>query len=502
MAERASKTEAALIEAKRELWYRGCPGDYLRDNEQQQWHKLLWANPAGVVGKVARRRGKSFFAVSECVELALATEGAFIDYLAQTGGAAEGIVRPAIDLMLEFCPAELAPKFYAQAQLWEFPSTGAVLTVSGVDNEQYRRKRGRSSHLVVYDECAFYADLAAVEAVFDAQLLSTGGRRIWISSPPENPGHLFVQRYKAALAEGRAFSSTVYDNPRMSRSQVDSFLSRQASARGQTLEEFKSSTYCRREYFADILAEETKAAIPSFTMERAKAIVGDFQRPQYFDAYVSLDFGWGDGHGALFAVFDFERQQLLVEDAVHVRQATIAKFQAIVKERETALWGVDRFDGSLYGAKDFKESLPDFLRDAIRADAPRQPFVRVGDDQMLLLSELRSHGLAVIPTKKDDKHLRVDAVNNAMARGEILIHSRATKLVEHLYTTTWNNQRTQWERTDTHHGELVDCLVYMYRNLRRHNDPRPPQPMNPWDRFQQRAETTHSLKTLIGLGRR
>lgn len=490
MVELATKSRAVVEESARELWWLGKPGLYLRDQEQSEWHDILWTNKAGAVGKVARRRGKSFFAVTECVETGLSVQGGFIDYLAQTGGAAEGIVGPALEQILEFCPDQLKPKFYAQSQLWEFPSTGTILTISGVDNEQYRRKRGRTSNLVVYDECAFYADLAAVEAVFEAQLMSTKGRSLWISSPPENPGHPFVQRYYAALAEGRSFQSTIYDNPRMSRGQVDAFLATQASIRGQTLDEFRASTYCRREYFGEIVAEETKAAIPSFTQEKAAQIVTQFERPEFFDGYVSVDFGWGDGHGALFAAFDFVNQKLLIEDFFHVRGKTLAEFQQMVKDRETNLWGVTRFEGSLYGAKEFAQHLPDFLKDAIRENAPRQPFVRVGDDQMLLLAELRSHGLAIIPTKKDEKHLAVDAVTQAVARGEILIHPRAGALVHHLHTTTWNNQRTQWERTGDHHGEGVDCLVYLYRNLRKHRDPRPITHKSEWEKWIDKQNNT------------
>jgi hypothetical protein len=40
----------------------------------------------------------------------------------------------------------------------------------------------------------------------------------------------------------------------------------------------------------------------------------------------------------------------------------------------------------------------------------------------------------------------------------------------------WNKQRTEWERTALDHGEGIDCLVYLARNLRWHRDCRPVEP--------------------------
>jgi hypothetical protein len=63
----------------------------------------------------------------------------------------------------------------------------------------------------------------------------------------------------------------------------------------------------------------------------------------------------------------------------------------------------------------------------------------------------------------------------------IRIHRRCVRLIEQLYATVWNRTRSEWERTDKDHGDLVDCLVYLVRMVRWNRDcrPKPPEHMLP-----------------------
>lgn len=477
----------ALAEAKREAWWRGTPSSYLLDDQQLQWHEMLWkvqpGNYAeGTVGKVARRRGKSFFAVTEAAEVCLNNEAFDVDYLAQTSGAAEGIVRPALDLILADCPKPLQPKFYAQDQIWEFPSTGSLIRVSGVDNKQYRRRRGQKSNFVVFDEFGFYLEPEDVEAVFNAQLFTTKGRALYISSPPPNPAHAFVARFYAALADGRAFESSIYDNPRFSRLEIDEFLRSEANLRGMDLEEFVKTTYCRREFFGDIVTEEGRAAVPGYTIERAATIVTPWERPQYRDHYTGLDIGYRDGHGVLFAYWDFRNAKLVIEDELVLRGKTTDELCSRIKEKEVALYGVERFDGTLIGAKDWT-NVPDYVQAHFKATAQQQPYLRVADDNALILADIiQRHGIAFLPTRKDEKAAAVDDLDIAIRRNQIVILPNCKNLHKQLLTTIWDKNRREWERTADGHGELVDVLVYLWRNIQKNKSPEPEAPMGSWEK--------------------
>jgi hypothetical protein len=153
----------------------------------------------------------------------------------------------------------------------------------------------------------------------------------------------------------------------------------------------------------------------------------------------------------------------------------------MVKAREAELWGVSKYDGTLFGARDWGHGLPEYMRREAKEAAPRQPYLRVGDDQMLVLAEVAiAHGMAVLPTKKDNKHMAIDALDSALRRGDIEIRPKAQQLVRQLYTTVWNRQRTEWERGAEGHGELVDCLTYLHRNVSRNIDPRPRKTVDPF----------------------
>ena len=148
-----------------------------------------------------------------------------------------------------------------------------------------------------------------------------------------------------------------------------------------------------------------------------------------------------------------------------------------MKAKETALYGVNSWNGMLLGTDDWRRQfgeLPEYLTKGVIDSAPRQPYLRIGDNAAGLCKEMSlQHGLAMLPTDKHDKALHVDAANQLLGSLRIRIHSRCVRLIEQLYTTVWNKARSEWERTAKDHGDLIDCLVYLLRNVRWHRDCRP-----------------------------
>jgi hypothetical protein len=112
------------------------------------------------------------------------------------------------------------------------------------------------------------------------------------------------------------------------------------------------------------------------------------------------------------------------------------------------------------------------------------------------------HGLAVIPSRNDDKHFAVDAVNQLIASRRLRIHRRCVRLIEQLYSTVWNRNRSEWERTDKDHGDLIDCLVYLCRAVRWHRDCRPAPVLDRGLVEAQRmmmGRNPHNLKAMVKL---
>ena len=464
--------------ARQQLWREGRAAEYLLDEGQREWvAKLDAAPPASwTAWKIARQRGKTFAVLAWLLQR-MGLEGHLSAvYLAQTGGNAAAIVTA----FLKEIEEDLPPEWGVSLKEGELvvTLTGSELVFFGTDNQQYRRRRGRKAKVVLLDEAAFYADLLDVEQVYVPQLQTTGGIGVYLSSPPISPAHPFNLRCRAAMACGRYCHDTFWSNPRINHEHV---IQGEMQRLNLTREELMASTAWRREFQAEDVTEETRAALPVWTEELAKVVVGAWERPAYWDGYQAHDPGiTGDPHASLFAFHDFASNTLTVEDEMELRSAafTTRQWADEVKRKETALYGATAWNGTLIGAKDWAREfgdLPEYAQSVIQHAAPRQPYLRVGDDAQGICQDMTvDHGLGMFPTPKHDKALEMSNLNHALATGKIRIHERCVRLIAQCYSTIWNRQRTQWERTATDHGDLIDDLCYLHRNIRWHRDCRPP----------------------------
>lgn len=449
---------------------------------------------------ISRQVGKSYAALGYAVNLGLEIPGAIIRYAAKTKDSAAGILLPNLELLLATCPPELRPWPSSTAGCLEFHN-GSRLWWAGTDNQSFDRLRGPRSHLILLDEAAFYdaEDFEKIEAALLPSLQTTGGCVLYLSTPPESPGHPFKARYTAARARGRGQHATIWDNPRRSKAWIERFLRGEAARLGLTYEAFLETTYYRREFLAEFVLEESRAAVPCWDEKMKEARVIARERPKFFDGYVSVD--WGgyerDPDAALFCWFDFSRQVLYVEVEFEGRKNELDTLADAWRKIESDLWGVDKFDGTLSGATDW-EDIPAWLVGRLHAKAPRQPYLRVGDHDDKLMATLASkYGYAVLPAAKHNKHVEMDLLNTRIRKGNVEIHPRCVRLIEQLSTTVWNKHRTEWERTPKDHGDLVDCLLYAVRSVRWHRDCRP-EVKNP-DVFEPAKPKSTSLDALKGM---
>lgn len=469
---------------RQDLWRLGQAPQYLLDDAgpsggQLAWLRLLSELPpmSWAAWKISRQRGKTFTALTWVLQRMGLEANLDCVYLAQTGSNASAIVESFLrDVELDL-PPEWGAVFKEGALRIE--ATGSELAVFGTDNQQYRRRRGRKAKVVLLDESAFYADLLDVEQVYIPQLQTTGGVGLYLSSPPISPAHPFNERCRAAQASGRYAHDTFWSNPRIRHEAV---IAGECQRLGLTREELLRSTAFRREFLAEDVTEETRAAVPAWTPERAERLTVEVPRPDYFDGYVSLDIGYApDPSFALLGWHDVAANRLVVEYELELRNGTVAELAKRIKELESAAWGVTQYDGTLKALEKEMAELPEFLRRFVHANAPRQPYLRVGDDDLLVLAELAgTHGLGVYPTRKDDKALAVDFVNQLVLTDRLVIHPRCLRTREELFTTIWNKTRTGWERTQKDHGEAIDCITYLARNVRWNRDCRPKPPVTYW----------------------
>jgi hypothetical protein len=319
--------------------------------------------------------------------------------------------------------------------------------------------------------------------VYVPQLITTNGNGLYLSSPALTPGHTFSARCDAAKGVGRYIHDTYVNNP---RANAEAIIQGEMERLGLTREELLESSYWRREYEALRVMDENRAAIPTWNAQAQAELVGDWPLPAYFDGYEAHDSGvTGDPHASLFAVMDPATNTLTVIDELEKRSAvtTVAAWVEEVKEVERRHWGVDGWNGGMLGLDEFKPKLlevPEFLRPDVTKAAPKQPFLRVGDEAQGICRDMTvDHNLPVLPTAKHNKAMMADLVAQLVADRRLRIHSRCKRLITQLNTTLWDVTRRRWERTEMDHGDLIDDLLYIVRNVRWHHDPRPrlQQPM-------------------------
>lgn len=481
----------ARREAVYELWRKGRASDWLLDEGQQQWRAAFWGTPelSTTVWNIGRQRGKTFSAVFLALEFGSMTpevaeqidrvpvERAIIRYCAKTKDSAIGIVKPAWEFITSTMPPEMRPVAGRTDYEWVFPHTGATFVLFGTDAQSFVKGRGPRTDLQFLDECGFYQDLVSVESALLPSLQTTGGRALYLSTPAESVGHPYTLRIYAAMAAGRYAHDTFWSNPRVNHEGV---IEAERTRLGMTRAEFLVCTYFRREYLAEILTDEGRAAFPAWTKLLADELIGDWERPEHFDAYQAHDPGkTGDPHASLFAIHDPAANLILIESEIELRSApySVGAWAGEVKRRETELYGVSAWEGTLLGLEEWQKAfkeLPEYLQPSVGRNAPRQPFLRVGDDIGVCRDLSLDHNLAVIPTAKHEKALEVSNTNQLLRDKRIRIHRRCVRTIAQLFSTVWNKSRSEWERTALDHGDLAgDCLPYITRNVLWNRDCRP-----------------------------
>lgn len=430
-----------------ELWRRGRL-EYKLDATQLELYRWLKRREHSVyVWEIARRIGKSFGLNVIACETAVLSPGARVNYAAPTVKAAREIVLPLMRLVTEDAPPDCAPVWHESRGHFVFPN-GAHIALFGADDEaQADRGRGTDAVLNIVDEAAFTPVLGyLVNSVLIPQTMLTGGPTIIASTPPLSPSHDFCAIADAAESDGARQHRTIYQHGRMTRAQVDAYLTQQARARGLTLEQFMQTTDARREYLAERVLDEALAVCPEFKLVEAD-VVRDFERPAHFDLYVSLDPGLvRDANGGLFAITDFEHQRLLIEHELLLRGNT--------EMVDAALWDI---------------VLAHYMQDD---NTPIPPFMAVVDDpagrtvvgRPKLVTDLwAQHRMQFQPAQKVDRAAADNLWRVEMGRKSIWIHPRCRKLIHQLKTALKNPRTGDFERDSEGHQDLLAALRYLVR---------------------------------------
>ncbi len=459
----------ALRRAAREELHRRGDLTWLLDSNQQGIVAQLDASEGGrVVLECSRRLGKTWILAWIALRDLHAGKRRIV-YCGPTLKAVRELLMPALEELCADAPEEWRPRYDSQTGHIRFAAVPGYIHVFGADDQAAAdRGRGPSADRVLVDEAGFIRILGYVmRDVLRPQTLTTGAQTVIASSPASEPGHEFTKMAEAAERTGNYVHRTIHDNPRLTPERIAEFIAEDANDEGMTPEEYVQTDTFRREYLAERVVDRTLVGVPEW-VENAERLTMERVRPAYWDAYVSLDYGGADPHASLFAYLDFQRGVLVVEDELLLRDGeNTAELAAAIRQKEAQLWGVNRWEGTLRGLleEDEQEAV---VMPGYEGDVPPQPLSRVADHDVQLTRDLHElHGIAFAPAQKWDKEHAVNRLRVLIREGKVEVHPRCKNLDRHLRQTVWSSHtRREWKRTGGgEHGDLVDALVYMVRDV-------------------------------------
>jgi hypothetical protein len=493
-AEKAELRRAAAVA----LWEAGDLTFLFHPGQMEAWEEIQRQKSSRYVLEIARKWGKTWFLVVVAAMECLRRPGSRVVYGAPSLKHLTEFVLPVMQQITADAPASVKPEFSAFSGHWTFPNGSWVHLFGADDKRKADRGRGPKAELAIFDEAGFSPVLQYVlTSIFRPSLLHGGGMMLLASTPAEEPEHDFTRICEIAEANGNWTRKTIFDNPLLSQAQVAKFIEDDAKDNGYTVEEYQRTTEFRREYLAERVTDKTLAVVgDDWENAREKAFV-DVERPQFFDAYVALDFGGVDPHAAVFGYWDFTGGRLVIEDELLLRDGqNTAQLADAIKAKETQLWGAKGWNGTLRGAADAK-TLPDWVLNDTKA--PEQPYLRVCDTDVALARDLATlHGLSFLPTAKDEKLLQVNELRVLMRQGRLVVSPKCRGLDRHLRQTIWASHRqNDYKRKNGEHGDLLDALVYLVRNVRREKNPWPEGYGVSRDNTWVRPSPTSGLKKLV-----
>lgn len=421
-------------------WIRNKLVGYLHTGQRELLESFNKTTARKSVWECSRRFGKSTLLC--CIGNIVANKkpGSRIIYAAPTRKQAKNIVLPLMRELLNGCPESIRPVFHAQDMKYIFPN-GSEIYIDGADDDMGNHLRGPKADLILADEFGFWRYCKyVIDSVLFPQTITCDGRIILASTPSETVGHESLEYIAEARIVGAYKIKVIYDNPQLSQAQIDEVA--------QELGGYKSTAF-RRECLCEHVTEAGRAIIPEFQELKEAIVFKERKRPLFFDSYVFMDLGLIDYTHVLFAYYDFEAAQLVIEDELcfQAQQHTTADVAAGIIAKEEQLWG------------------------------NQKTFLRISDNDSQQLQDLSiTYKLEFAPAQKRDPNedVKTNQLRRMFRENKIAISSLCQKLIFQLEVGIWNMRRTGYERIPgAGHLDGMDALRYGIRLVNYNRDPIP-----------------------------
>jgi hypothetical protein len=485
-----SQTDEKRLARERLAWQTGNLRWILNSDQREvydiirAWEKLDPTEQGGLYPRIwdddiGRRWGKTTLRFVMRCEDAIRNPGHIYRISSAYQKNVDEIVNDVARRVLQTCPEDLRPKYLESKQRFTF-WTGSEIRLVGLDLHP-DGLRGRACDGDDIDEAGFVKGLKyAIKSVLYPQYQGRPHARLFLSSSaPKVAESEYDEIVEDCKARGAYVFRTIEDNPMLTPEEREEFLSAMGG---------RDHYDCRREYFNERVRDPEGSVVPEFSIARhvlASTV------PAYAHCYVGADPGTRDKFGLVFAYWDAERAKLVVQRSWAERNASLADVAEVIRSTEQELWGV--------GADKVLSHPP--VREGLPANSPEplqywdgerlqpNPYRRISDTDARTIFELhKAHGITFAAADKSHAQQANDAgsarrlptdklyaIRQAFLSDQIEIWPDSGPLQHQLNAGRWNDQRTDFERSDTHgHLDCLMALVYLWRGVSRNLNPEKP----------------------------
>lgn len=432
-------TNETFLKARDEAWHR-AKLSFLFHAGQKKIEEAFTSSPNQLfVCNISRQFGKSYWAVTKAVQLAMSKPKARIKYGTAYHSDLTEFILPTFDIVLQTCPEAIKPVYKTQGSKWVFPN-GSEIKLVGLDKSP-NSLRGNTIDMIIIDEAGFVDNLAYIytSVIVPATLHRPNCKIVFISTPPSTPAHPFLDFVQRAEVEGGYVMLDIYKNPRITQADID----RMAKELGGY-----ESTAFRRECLCEFVTDTDLAIIPEWKDDYAIALDRDQYFP-YYHRYVGLDLGVKDFTAAIFGYYDYKKAALIIEDEFMMNGPSMNTeiLANTIRSKEDEIW---------------KDMPP--------------PFRRVADNNwpMIIQDFTSIHDLTFMLTNKDTLEAMINEVRILVQNGRILVNPKCKYLIGCLKYGVWDSKKKAFARSSTYgHFDHLAALVYLVRNLATHTNPIP-----------------------------
>lgn len=362
-----------------------------------------------------------------------------------------------------------AARWNEQKKQWKFPS-GAILAFGYLEHEHdVYAHQGAEYQFIGFDELTQFSErqyLYLGSRLRRLQARSHIPLRMRSASNPGGIGHQWVRRrfLVEGPASGRTFvPARLEDNPHLDRAEYERSL---AALDPVTRAQLRRGDWSVR--------DKDNSLVPEWTDIQARACTRFVERPPYFSPYVVGDIGSRDLTVWLFSWFWFEKDLVVVEDELALKDPGTDQMILEVRAKELELW-----------SRSPKEDLAAWRAAAVslKTDKPipipsprwlSEGPKRFSDVDYRLAKDFQSAGMTLTCTKKDDALGHRNSARARIGRAGVVIHPRCRTLLLTLESAVWNDKRTDFLRgEDIGHADAWAALVYKLRNINYKHNPVP-----------------------------